>query len=129
MFGFGEQKTPESFRQACRRFIYTENLLPKAATTDARETSKPLQSLSHAKRILSKVISEMEGEDGWVTLRHVGNQLANLASDFDPRTYGFRKLNDLVRKIDTLEIDQSEPGNLRIRLKPAAKSRSRRSKG
>ena len=129
VFGFGEQKTPESFRQACRRFIYTENLLPKAETADARETSKPLQSLTHAKRILSKVISEMEGEDGWVTLRHVGNQLANLASDFDPRTYGFRKLNDLVRKIDTLEIDQSEPGNLRIRLKPAAKTRARRSKG
>ena len=30
VFGFGEQKTPESFRQACRRFIYTENLLPGA---------------------------------------------------------------------------------------------------
>lgn len=26
VFGFGEQKTPESFRQACKRFIYTENL-------------------------------------------------------------------------------------------------------
>ena len=30
VFGFGAQKTPESFRQACRRFIYTENLLPEA---------------------------------------------------------------------------------------------------
>lgn len=30
VFGFGEQKTPESFRQACRRFVYTENLLPEA---------------------------------------------------------------------------------------------------
>lgn len=129
VFGFGEQKTPESFRQACRRFIYTENLLPKVETADARETAKPLQSLSHAKRILNKVISEMESEDGWVTLRHVGNQLANLSSDFDPRTYGFRKLNDLVRKIETLEIDQTEPGNLRIRLRPDAKSKSRRSKG
>jgi len=32
VFGFGEQKTPESFRQACRRFIYTENLLPTVAS-------------------------------------------------------------------------------------------------
>jgi len=32
VFGFGEQKTPESFRQACRRFIYTENLLTGAFT-------------------------------------------------------------------------------------------------
>ena len=29
VFGFREQKTPESFRQACRKFIYTENLLRK----------------------------------------------------------------------------------------------------
>ena len=31
VYGFGEQKTPESFRQACSRFIYTENLSIAAA--------------------------------------------------------------------------------------------------
>jgi NYN domain-containing protein len=30
VFGFGEQKTPESFRQACRKFVYTENLVSGA---------------------------------------------------------------------------------------------------
>ena len=34
VYGFGAQKTPESFRQACRRFIYTENLLPEAPAPD-----------------------------------------------------------------------------------------------
>jgi uncharacterized LabA/DUF88 family protein len=128
VFGFGAQKTPESFRQACRRFIYTENLLPEAQVADAGKPAKPLQSLAHAKRILNKVISEMESEDGWVTLGHVGSQLANLASDFDPRTYGFRKLSDLVRKIDTLELNQSEAGHLRIRLRPVVKAKSRKTK-
>src|SRR3982750_5041479 len=33
VFGFGEHKTPESFRQACRRFVYTENLLAAPANT------------------------------------------------------------------------------------------------
>jgi len=32
VYGFGEAKTPASFRQACRRFIYTENLVPAAET-------------------------------------------------------------------------------------------------
>ena len=126
VFGFGEQKTPESFRQACRRFIYTENLLAEVQVADSGKTAKPLQSLAHAKRILNKVISEMESEDGWVTLGHVGSQLANLASDFDPRTYGFRKLSDLVRKIDTLELIQSEAGHLRIRLRPVVKAKTRK---
>jgi uncharacterized LabA/DUF88 family protein len=34
VYGFGKQKTPESFRQACRRFIYTENLLPQMPASD-----------------------------------------------------------------------------------------------
>ena len=37
VFGFGEQKTPESFRQACRKFIYTENLLPEAQVLTVEE--------------------------------------------------------------------------------------------
>jgi uncharacterized LabA/DUF88 family protein len=123
VFGFGEQKTPESFRQACRRFVYTENLLAGVANSqDAASTSKPLQPLSEATPIIKKVIAQMESEDGWVPLGEVGKQLANLASDFDPRTFGFRKLGDLVRKTNAFEIDHPKGGTMRIRTKPVAGS-------
>jgi Fe-S-cluster formation regulator IscX/YfhJ len=52
----------------------------------------------------------------------VGKQLANLASDFDPRTFGFRKLSDLVRKTNSFEIDHPKGGSMRIRTKFAAGS-------
>lgn len=119
VFGFGEQKTPESFRQACRRFIYTEYLLPTAASngSDTSSTPKSLQPPSAATPVIRKVIGQMETEDGWVPLGSVGTQLANLASDFDPRTYGFRKLSDLVRKTGTFELEQLEGKPLRIRVK------------
>src|SRR3954452_14730475 len=93
VFGFGEQKTPESFRQACRRFTYTENLLPGATANAADAAVKPLQAVSEAVAILERAIAQMESEDGWVPLGAVGTQLANLAPDFDPRTFGFRKLS------------------------------------
>jgi uncharacterized LabA/DUF88 family protein len=127
VFGFGEQKTPESFRQACRRFVYTENLLPgsAAAVQDAAPAPTPLQPLSAATAILKRVIEPMESEDGWVSLGMVGKQLANLASDFDPRTFGSRKLSDLVRKTDAFEIDHPEGGSFRIRMKPAPARRPR----
>lgn len=126
VYGFGEQKTPESFRQACRRFVYTENLLPTAPAnaTDAVQTATPLQPPSKAAAIIKRVIAQMESEDGWVALGAVGNQLANLASDFDPRTFGFRKLSDLVRKTNEFEIDHPEGGTMRIRVKPAPSGRS-----
>lgn len=120
VYGFGEQKTPESFRQACRRFIYTENLLPEAqpAAPQDEPTAKALQPPSAAIPILAKAIAQMETEDGWVGLRVVGHHLANIASDFDPRTYGFRKLSDLVRKTGAFDLDQREGRSVRIRAKP-----------
>jgi uncharacterized LabA/DUF88 family protein len=127
VFGFGEQKTPESFRQACRRFVYTENLLPVPANTqDAAARSTSLQPLDAATPTIKKVITQMESEDGWVTLGEVGRQLANLASDFDPRTFGFRKLSDLVRKTNSFEIDEQNGRSMRIRVKPTAAAAPRR---
>ena len=64
----------------------------------------------------------METEDGWVGLGVVGQRLANIASDFDPRTYGFRKLSDLVRQTGAFEMDQPEGRAVRIRAKPAQPS-------
>jgi uncharacterized LabA/DUF88 family protein len=120
VFGFGEQKTPESFRQACRRFVYTENLLPSAPANEpeAVASATPLRQPAAAVPIISKVLAQMESEDGWVSLGTVGNQLANMAPDFDPRTFGFRKLSDLVRKTNAFEISHPENGTLRIRIKP-----------
>lgn len=127
VYGFGAQKTPESFRQACRRFIYTENLLPESAPSASDgERLKALQPASAAVPILTKVIEQMEGEDGWVTLGAVGQRLANVASDFDPRTYGHRKLSDLVRQTGAFEVQQADGRTVRIRAKPSPRPRQRR---
>ncbi|MGH6915340.1 MAG: NYN domain-containing protein, partial [Geminicoccales bacterium] len=125
VFGFGAQKTPESFRQACRRFIYTENLLPEAPAPDRERPAeaKPLQPPSAALPLLRKVIAQMDDEDGWVGLGGVGQRLANLAPDFDPRTYGHVKLGDLVQKTGAFEVDRSE-GRVRIRLKPSPRRKA-----
>jgi hypothetical protein len=122
VFGFGEKKTPESFRQACRRFIYTENLLPRAAAGPG-VAAKPLEPIGKAAEILEKVLSDLDTEGSGVPLGQIGSQLANLVSDFDPRTYGFKKLSDLVRHIDGLELIKLS-GHLTVRIKPKpAKSR------
>ncbi len=126
VYGFGAQKTPESFRQACRRFIYTENLLPEAETAapDQERSPKSLQPVSAAVPILAKAIAQMESEDGWVGLGAVGQRLANIASDFDPRTYGFRKLSDLVRQTGVFDMDQPDGRAVRIRAKPMSTPRN-----
>ena len=119
VYGFGEQKTPESFRQACLRFIFTENLLPEAPAPDRDPVpgSKSLQPPSAAVPILRRAINLLDDEEGWVGLSSVGSQLGKLASDFDPRTYGHAKLSDLVKKTGVFDVELPKGKGMRIRLK------------
>ena len=125
VYGFGAQKTPGSFRQACRRFIFTENLMPGAVEPDPEMPSVPRthQSPSAAVPFLRKVMAQMENDDGWVGLGGLGRRIGNLAPDFDERTYGHSKLSDLVQATGAFEIDRSG-GGLRIRLKPEPRPQS-----
>jgi len=123
VYGFGTRKTPESFRQACRRFVYTENLIAERATTTTEQppAAVALKNPAAAIPILERVVAQLGNEDGWVNLDRVGEQLPNVVSDFDVRNYGFRKLSDLVRKTEIFEIEKTEAGRLRLRAKPKAK--------
>ena len=126
VYGFGEQKTPESFRQACRRFIYTENLVQGADAPDAKTSRRgaALQKPAEARELLRKAIDLLDSEDGWFNLGHVGNQLMNIAPDFDPRNYGYQKLRDLVQATRAFDIEHPEGGHVRIRLKPVGRRRT-----
>ncbi|WP_454852010.1 NYN domain-containing protein [Rhizobium binxianense] len=119
VFGFGEQKTPESFRQACHRFVYTENLLSGKIKEEGDVTTndKPLQPPSAAVPLITRVLTQEDTDDGWVTLGTVGKQLLNLTPDFDPRTFGFKKLSDLVRRTGQFDVERTEGSPLRIRVK------------
>jgi uncharacterized LabA/DUF88 family protein len=123
VYGFGTRKTPESFRQACRRFIYTENLMPEraVAATEQRPVTAASKNTAAAIPILERVIAQLGSEEGWVNLDRLGEQLPNFVSDFDTRTYGFRKLSDLVRKAGTFEIEKTDAGRLRVRVKPVVR--------
>jgi hypothetical protein len=124
VYGFGEQKTPESFRQACRRFVYTENLLPEAPTPDRQVRTSArrgptLKPPSEARDLISTAIAQLDdGDDGWVALGRVGQRLAILASDFDPRTYGQAKLGDLVEQTGGFDVSRNDAGGVYIRIKP-----------
>ena len=133
VYGFGEQKTPESFRQACRRFIYTENLLPEAPAPDEpeRPDSRPpsvRRPVAEAVALIRTAISQLDDEEGWVSLGGVGQRLAILATDFDPRNFGQAKLSSLVTKTGAFELRQIEGRHMQIRAKPVTRKASRRSR-
>jgi hypothetical protein len=115
VYGFGEKKTPDAFRQACDTFIHTEVLRPVSAPTVAPKKAAPRKKASETAApaapspapapkseklplaLLRKAIDQGSGESKWAGLAAVGHYISKVRPDFDPRLYGCRKLSDLVR--------------------------------
>ena len=124
VYGFGGQKTAYSFRQACHRFIYTDNLLSADAdrTPSVASQEKSVKKLSKAVPTITKAVAQIESEDGWVSLATVGQELKKLEPDFDLRSFGSAKLSDLIEKTGAFEVrppPDNKPGC--ISIKPARK--------
>lgn len=108
VYGFGEEKTPRAFVTACDRFIYVENLRKDAKEdrSKSRRSANELKRDARLVNLLRNAVEDSADENGWVELGAVGTNVLNRAPEFDPRSYGYKKLGDLVRAIDLFEIDE-----------------------
>lgn len=99
--GIGRSKTPSSFRQACHVFVATENLgVAKDQKTKSGRIKKQIgQSLDEAMEILEQAWELVVQDDGLTNMAELGIALRRLNSAFDPRTYGYSKLVDLIQAI------------------------------
>jgi uncharacterized LabA/DUF88 family protein len=129
VLGFGEKKTPEAFRNACHKFVFTEVLRANTASKPVGLPSKveseltpfPSQSPAEAaepklkfpKKFVLAALEQSIDDAGWAHLATFGNYLTKLQPDFDSRLYGYKKLSDLVKaKTDLFVTDEREaPGS------------------
>ncbi len=121
-YGFGEKKTPEAFRNACHKFIYTEVLRPAAKKLPRAGSSAPVcaEALKQSPgsmavpaipaAFLMEALSKSVDETGWSHLGTFGSYLQKIQPDFDTRIYGFKKLSDLVRGNPDLFQTQERDG-------------------
>lgn len=108
VYGFGEKKTPEPFRAACDKFIYTEILQPKSKTrTKAIDTpdAAPLKDM------LVAAINAVSRDDGWASLSAIGAYINKSDPSFDQRNYGFEKLGELVKAQKYLKVEHRKVGD------------------
>lgn len=139
VLGFGEKKTPEPFRNACHKFIFTEILRPNIAIepstipAKAETEQKPAPSptpiettdtkLEFPKKFVLTALEQSIDDTGWAGLGAFGSYLTKLQPDFDSRLYGYKKLSDLVKaKTDLFVTEERQaPGsnqkNLYLRAK------------
>jgi uncharacterized LabA/DUF88 family protein len=129
VYGFGERKTPKPFVAACDKFIYIENLTFDAEDDDETGGDAPAKGVSDKParpkaasatqlkndrglvNFLRNAVEAASDEDGWAPLAGVGNIITNQRPDFDPRSYGYSKLSDLITATALFETDRRSPGD------------------
>ena len=112
VYGFGKKQTPEAFRNACSYFTYVENLrgyeeepIIKGASPTKEVVSpnitpkaQPIEATTTSTLPLDKIKQIFDNHDTeWISVSSLGSQWKLLQIDFDPRSYGFKKLGDLVK--------------------------------
>ena len=130
VYGFGAQKSPEPFVNACSRFLYLDKLpAPVSGTVDidtgeaAREDAVatplrvPTAKLKGNRKLVELLRNAVEaaaGESGWARVGAVGQQVGNQAS-FDPRNYGYATLTKLLKATELFHLDKEGTSEVSVR--------------
>lgn len=122
VMGIGEEKTPRPFVNACNLFVYTENLIPKETTEKVkkRKSSKKEPQVIDPLPILKEAFDLAVSEDGWAHLSAIGLHLHQLDPGFDPRSFGYKQLSQLIKAQETFEVryqDEKGPNAVSVKLK------------
>ncbi len=120
VIGMGEQKTPSSLVSACETFKFLDILYkedkpapsqPKREVTYvAEESAVPAARVSTSiptrREIEKEIIAIIEaraGDEEWVDLSEIGDNLPKRVPGFDPRNYKCQKLKQLIETFKSLE--------------------------
>jgi hypothetical protein len=113
VYGFGTAKTPESFRQACTRFIDVGAL----SRTGDREAAGGAEVGIDPEVV--KVIGEAwrnakRDDRGFASLSEVG-KLAGNRSSFDARSFGYSRLSEMIAAMPNFQIETRDGGAVFVR--------------
>lgn len=131
VFGFGEEKTHKSFKQACHRFYYLEalkveynknednsiieNNISNTENTEKEKLSEnALLPLSRLKQEIKLAIQDSADESGYTPLSTVGHLIGKRFPDFSSRNYGYKKLIDLVNNLGFDSCNKGEDSKTKI---------------
>jgi uncharacterized protein (TIGR00288 family) len=120
VYGVGQRKTPKPFVEACDQFLYLENLEAAAVDTDEEPDEDAPSTVGTLESLVIKALNRTAKDDGWSSLGELGSYLMKSQPSFDPRSFGFGKLSDLVASLPYVEVKWSgdAPGRGQMWAKP-----------
>ena len=98
VIGMGEEKTPQSFRNACTKFTNLENLL------DTEETDGKDISQAAIEATIAGIITDNANKGRTTGLGEIGSRLSNKYPDFDVRNYGYSYLSKYLEELPRFSL-------------------------
>lgn len=103
VMGIGKESTADSFKNSCDDFIVLENLSNEISIQEDSSSVHNVPSTVSKKDPMEEVHSMLEDayeiykdESDHVNVAAVGSYIKRIKPEFDSRTYGYKKLSDLV---------------------------------
>jgi uncharacterized protein (TIGR00288 family) len=129
VYGFGAQKTPEPFVNACSRFLYLDKLgadvVPETGeavpAAPLRVPTAQLKQDAKLVGLLRNAVQAAADETGWARVGAVGQQIGNQAS-FDSRNYGYSTLTKLLAASQLFELAHEGTSQVAVRDKRQGKA-------
>jgi Fe-S-cluster formation regulator IscX/YfhJ len=121
VIGMGEEKTAESFINACTVFKFLGAKQEKTDGASVRSKQKKTgreepekKHLQAPKKVImairNAIINLDTDNDGWIQISLIGDMLHNRFSDFDPRIWGAKstQLSSFLMQLDEFEVEARE---------------------
>jgi len=106
VYGFGTAKTPESFRQACTRFIDVGALAMAESAEPAPDAKAGIDD-AVVKLLGDAIKASKRDERGFASISEIGRRAGNRSS-FDARNYGYSRLSELIEAIPNFQVEKRD---------------------
>ncbi|MBR0551547.1 NYN domain-containing protein [Stakelama marina] len=120
VYGFGTDRTPEGFREACTRFIDVSALV-KSHEAEASESADATKNQGESgvdsdllRLLIDAYNAAKRDERGFASLSEVGKRAGNRSS-FDTRNFGYARLSDLIEAVPNFQIERRDNGQIFVK--------------
>lgn len=113
VYGYGQSKAPESFRNACDQFFVIAPDVLAFSSGNVVPFTNP--ALDRAVAGMRDAITRHAAGDGWAHLSLIGGELKKLIPGFKPSDYGASTLKQLAVKAGCFDLKTTERGLILLR--------------
>lgn len=113
------KKTTAASKKTTAKAADKPEKAPAAKTASAKKTAPAAEAKPPVPEdiinLIADSVADLADDDGWIDMSNLGNLIIKKQPDFDPRTYGFGKLSNMLKNLDRFELQVRETSDPNVR--------------